>query len=189
MKIIGITGHIRVGKDTFFSLLSEINPSFKRYSFADALKADLRGFVWEKCEIDINTATGSDKELIRPLMIAYGCLQRNRGDGLHWVKRVESQIICDSIFGNDIGKQKVFPVITDFRFKNEVEYFKSNYDLTLVEIKRKDAPEPPEEEKINQPLLRQYVDYTIEWPTVGLDNLPELKSYVEKFLNEKNIIL
>jgi len=185
VKIIGITGHMRTGKDTFFSLLQKINPNYKRYSFADALKSDLRGFIWEKCQIDINTVTGHDKELIRPLMIAYGCLQRNLGDGLHWVKRVENQILSDIEVRLDT---KIFPVITDFRFENEVKYFKEKFDLTLVEIQRDEAPNPPNEEKIQQPLVRNYVNYTIKWPTVGENNINILQEHAENFINRAGLV-
>lgn len=182
LMIVGVTGHIRVGKDTFFSLLQKTNPKFKRYSFADALKADLRGFLWEKCQIDINTATGGEKELIRPLMIAYGCLQRNLGDGLHWVRRVEQQILAD------VSVENIIPVITDFRFQNEVEYFKKKYVLNLVEVKRAMAPNPPDEEKVNQPLISKYVDYTINWPTVGEENFNALEKYVKDFAIEFDLV-
>jgi predicted AAA+ superfamily ATPase len=192
IKIIGITGHMRTGKDTFFALLQKINPHFKRYSFADALKSDLRGFVWEKMGIDVNTAVGADKELIRPLMIAYGCAQRNRGDGLHWVRRVDSQIVndleFDSDFSNPVEDGKLFPVITDFRFENEVKYFKEIYDLILVEIQRENAPNPPDEEKMQQPLVRNYVNYTINWPTVGENNINILHEYAEKFMKDFNLV-
>ena len=192
IKIIGITGHMRTGKDTFFSLLQKNNPHFERYSFADSLKADLRGFIWDKMNIDINVATGAEKELIRPIMIAYGCAQRNRGDGLHWVKKIDTQISADVEFdidfSNPIEDGRLLPFITDFRFENEVKYFKEKFDLILVEIQRDDAPNPPDEEKIQQPLVRNYVDYTIKWPTVGENNINILKEYADNFMLKFNLV-
>lgn len=184
--VIMITGHAVSGKDTFFSLLKEIDPNFKRYAFADKLKQDLRLFLMEQCRIDINALSPEQKDLVRPLMIAYGCMMRNLGDGLYWVRELEKQILSDLDFEGNLGNPQMIPVITDCRFRNEAEYFKNRYQVILVRIIRKDSPEPPEEEKINQPLVQPLVDYTIDWPTVGPDHLHELKEYVEKFLKEVN---
>lgn len=188
IKIIGISGTARSGKDTLCSLLSNINPRFKRYAFADRLKQDLRLFLMEQLKIDIFHLEGKQKELVRPLLIAYGCMMRNMGDGLHWVRQLEKQMLDDVLFQKNLGNTDIIPIITDFRFENEVIYFKSKYNLIMTEVARNEAPEPPEEEKINQPLVRKHVNYTINWPTVGENNINILHDYAENFVKEYNLV-
>ena len=188
LTIVGISGFARSGKDTLCDLILKQSPRFKRYAFADKLKQDLRLFLMEQCKIDILHLNDEEKKLVRPLLIAYGCMMRNFGDGLHWVRELEKQMLSDMAFDDNLGGQQTIPVITDFRFENEVIYFKSKYNLIMSEVQRAEAPEPPEEEKINQPLVRKHVNYTIHWPTVGKDNLNILKEYAEKFVQEAKLV-
>lgn len=188
LTIVGVSGHMQNGKDTFYELLSKKSPRFKRYAFADKLKNDLRLFLMEQCKIDILHLSGKEKEIVRPLMISYGCMMRNMGDGLHWVRELEKQMLSDLSFDDNLGGQQTIPVITDFRFENEVIYFKSKYNLIMSEVQRAEAPEPPDEEKINQPLVRKHVNYTINWPTVGKDNINILHDYAEKFISDMKLV-
>lgn len=187
LTIVGITGFARSGKDTFFSLLSKRNSRYKRYAFADKLKQDLRLFLMEQCHIDINTIPNEKKHLVRPMMIAYGCLQRDLGDGLHWVREMEKQMLSDIRFADMLSPSAPIPVITDIRFPNEAKYLKEKYNLILVEVNREGAPTPPDEELKNQPLVREYVDHFINWPTVGDDKIMELQSYVDDFAKLRNL--
>lgn len=188
VTILGISGFCRSGKDTLYGLLSQRNPRFKRYAFADRLKNDLRLFLMEQCKIDTFHLSEEEKKLIRPLLIAYGCMMRNMGDGLHWVRELEKQMLSDLAFESNLGGQQTIPVITDFRFENEVLYFKSKYNLIMCEVQRVEAPEPPEEEKVNQPLVRRHVNYTVTWPTVGQDNLNILHNYTDELVEKLNLV-
>lgn len=188
LTIIMVSGHAMVGKDTFYELLNKISPRFKRYAFADRLKQDLRLFIMEQCKIDVLHLTAEQKKLVRPLLIAYGCMMRNIGDGLHWVRELEKQMLSDLEFENNLGGKQTIPVISDGRFENEIIYFKSRYNVIVVEVKRNEAPDPPEEEKINQPLVGRHASHTIEWPTVGPENVSILHDFAEDFIKKFNLI-
>lgn len=189
-KIICINGFARVGKDTFFNLLKATNRIFVRFAFADELKHDLSQLILEQFGYDIFNLSEKQKEIIRPLLISYGCAWR-KIDSLHWVKIVDKKI--DKIIKNNNEKSlfnedlypKIIPCVTDCRFSNEILYFKNKYkdNFILVKIDRNGAPEPPEEEKINQPLVDKYVDFSISWETVG-DKIELLRPYIDDFLNK-----
>ena len=196
ITIVGICGYARSGKDTFCELLSKKaftwssgnSTQFKRYAFADRLKADLRGFIMEQAKIDINTIPTENKHLVRPMMIAYGGMMRNLGDGLHWVKVIDDQIQTDIKFDSYFLNQNYIPVITDFRYENEVLYFKERYNLILTEVIRKDAPTPPDEELQNHPKVKRHVNYTVDWPTVGENHLNILQKYADEFTKEFKLV-
>lgn len=181
--VIGITGYARSGKDTFFSLLKQRSSSiYHRFAFADELKRDLHSFLIEKCGINIFDVPNEKKHIVRPILIAYGCLQRDLGDGLHWVRQTEKALNASLMHDPNF-----IPVITDVRFPNEAAYLKEKYNLILIEINRENCPTPPDEELKNQPLVREYVDHSITWPTVGEDRLHELNAFVEDFCKAHNL--
>lgn len=181
MKILILTGYAKSGKDTVFQLLNKYYPNtFERYAFADALKDDLKAFLFLKTGLDVYSLSGETKEIVRPLLVAYGCMQRNLGDGLHWVKEVEKKMLRSN--NNKIK------VITDARFPNEVDYFKNNldYKVYVAKILRilDDGPlgAPNEEEARNQPLVDLRVDHVFESKnTTDLDTLhTEIELLVSK---------
>ncbi len=187
-KLIGITGHALSGKDTFFNLLHKTDDRFVRFALADELKEDLADLVSKQFGWDIFNLTSAQKEVVRPIMITYGQAWR-KVDPLHWVKIVEKKI--DKLFreNNEIGlfDKNLYPhripVCTDIRFVNEFLCFKKKYgeQFLLVKVSRDGAPEPPEEEKKNQPCVDVYVDHFISWPTVGKE-LDKLDAYIQNFL-------
>lgn len=188
IKIIGICGPIRVGKDTFAALYKKLygqdikSPSaFRRNtieidSFANQLKNDLFDLCHQKFGWNIYNITGKDKETFRPIMIAYGCAQRTI-DSNYWVKVVDDRYISRT--------HDYTLIIPDFRYFNEYLYFKSKYgnSFALVEIARQGAPEPPQEEKINLPMLQNVANYKIDWKTVGDDKLSELEPHIQDCYN------
>jgi hypothetical protein len=178
-----IIGHSKmVGKDTFFSLINKLYPNiFYRLAFADALKSDLEDISFKMFGKSISGLTQNEKEILRPVMIEFGCAFR-KIDPLHWVKAVHKQI--DEISPFHYTNARI-PIITDGRFSNEISYFKDIYfeKCVFVEINRIGAPEPTDEEKRNIPLLKKYVDYSLTWPT-SIDNFAALEPYIHQFYNK-----
>ena len=179
MKIIGLHGPRRAGKDTFYKLLKEIDSRFLRFAFADELKEDLTDFISDKFRINIHECTAEEKELIRPLLIAHGCVWREI-DILHWVKGVDAGINSAIAQGRDSF------VITDVRFPNEAQYFVDKYgeSFNLVDIELIGGMEPTEEEKKHIPMMKQMSDFHITWPKVS--DVGMLKVYVEDIYEEIN---
>ena len=154
MKIIGLTAHAKTGKDTLAGALTSrySQMGFQRFAFADNLKKNLSTFIQRYFGYDVFNLTNEQKEIVRPLFIAFGCAKR-KIDADYWVKQVDLQI-----------EGAHLPiVITDFRFPSEAKYFAEKYgkDFHLFELKRDGVPTPPDEELVNQPLMKPYVEMTI----------------------------
>jgi len=194
--MIGLTGVARSGKDTFFSILKrylkEKNIESQRIALADNLKSELGDFVKDKFKIDLTKCDGSDKELIRPLMVSYGRCRRIQTEGKYWTSLVESKI-------KDLNKSNVLPIITDVRYieykEDEYTWLKAHNGI-LIHISRKlddGTLIPPAniEEKSNDNKLKAVADYSVSWETCQDVNFlyelmqKHLKNIYEKFLENK----
>lgn len=195
-NMIGLTGVARSGKDTFYSILKkylkEKNIESQRIALADNLKYELGDFVKEKFKIDLNKCDGKDKELIRPLMVAYGKCRRVQTEGKYWTSLVEPKI-------KELKKNNILPIITDIRYieykEDEYSWLKSNSGI-LIHISRKlddGSTVPPAniEEKSNDNKLKAVADYSVCWETCQDVNFlyelmqKHLKNIYEKFLENK----
>ena len=169
IQVIGVTGNLTAGKDTFFSLLDKICPEqFTRAAFADGLKLELDAFVKKSFGFSLFNFSAAQKALIRPVLIGWGMSRRNQ-DKDYWISNLLNHL-------DHMGNLRTI-VICDVRYENEVLALRKKYGhgFKLVKISRPDAKvEIPQEEQINQPLVDKYLDYTVIWPTVGIDQLDKL---------------
>tara|TARA_R110000824_G_scaffold28180_1_gene94973 strand:+ start:1105 stop:1611 length:507 start_codon:yes stop_codon:yes gene_type:complete len=111
MKIIGVCGAKRAGKDTFYQLLLEAGHDVKRMALADAIKRDLAG---------LPGVIGASKEQARELYQVYGCLARDLHGDRYWINRLESEL-HDKDYDR-LTRSTI--VITDVRFQNEAQWIK-----------------------------------------------------------------
>lgn len=172
-KLIAISGNRCVGKDTLYNALKKLNDNFKRYAFADTLKNDLKPLIWDQFGIDIFNVTSVEKEFIRPILISYGSAWREV-DVDHW-----SKTVCDIVKNEPIH---VIPVITDLRFKNELELLRKEFGPALlhIHIERKNSIAPTIEEQKHVHTINYLADYKLDWG----DNTPEEIVRVAKKINE-----
>jgi hypothetical protein len=169
-SMIGLTGVARSGKDTFFSILKkyfkEKNINTQRVALADELKKELEDFVDKKFKINLNKCEGSEKELIRPLMVAYGKCRRVQTEGKYWTSMVDSTI-------KDFKKNGTLPIVTDIRYieyKDDEYSWLKNHNGILIHISRKlddgTLVQPANiEEKSNDNKLKAVADYSVCWET------------------------
>lgn len=169
-NLIGLTGVARSGKDTFYSILKrylkEKNIESQRIALADNLKCELGDFVKEKFKIDLNKCDGSDKELVRPLMVSYGKCRRVQSNGKYWTSLVESKV-------KELKKENILPIITDIRYieyKDDEYAWLKNHNGLLIHISRKlddgsFVPPANIEEKSNDNKLKAVADYCVSWDT------------------------
>ncbi len=164
--VLSLAGNRAVGKDTLFSALHSVDNRFRSYAFAAPLKRDLVPFLLQHFDIDPQTATGSAKELIRPMLIAYGCAKRAI-DPDYWVSRTIMQIQSDWN-GRDAS---FIPVVTDCRFENEARLLRKSFGdgFRLINLTRKGAPPPTEEEEKHYRRVAELADHCINWG----DDTPE----------------
>jgi hypothetical protein len=185
MKVIGITGVARSGKDTLAKgierFISEnTDLSVKRYALARNLKADLYRFVMGNFGFSIYSPSEEQKALIRPLMVAYGCAQRVATKGKYWYNQVEQEITNDN---PDIA------IVTDIRFcefeHDECHWLKQDMEGKLIHVARKsqDSQILPAniEEAVNDPKLLSMSDYRVIWDSMNDEDAYE---YVKQFMTD-----
>ncbi len=188
IKVIGITGHLTSGKDTFFSLLDYLYPEkFRRLAFADGLKGELDALVKKEFGFSLFACVASQKAVIRPLLIGWGMARRNQEKD-YWINSLLKKMddLC-SLDKECFPEYEPITVVTDVRYENEVLALRKKYGdgFKLVKVSRPDAKvEIPQEEQINQPLVDKYADYTVIWETVGEEkDLNQLDHYVVECYN------
>jgi len=149
--IIGVSGFARSGKDAFSCILlnelASIGAKAKTFSFASNLKADINDFCLNKIGFSAFTEDHASKEMIRPLLISYGNLQRNVSSGTYWFKKLKPEI--DTFFekGGNIA------IIPDLRFKeyefDEYDFIRSyenNFIVTITKRLANGSLNPPAHE-------------------------------------------
>lgn len=200
LKIIGIGGFARSGKDTFvkyaINILGENGYLAQRVAFADELKSDLYSFIKEKYGIDVFLASTEEKNLIRPLLVAHGCGMRLCGDGSHWIRLMEKTIKNSYDDLKYILDKPMIFLVSDVRFPNEADWIHDNGGW-FVHIKKYEVytghdyneydpgdriydSAPNEEEAKQDPLIEKKADYKLEWETAK--DLDMLKPIVKECL-------
>lgn len=166
MKIIGISGAARSGKDTFadclIDILNENGVKAKKMSFANQLKLEVRDFLRQTIGIDSFTQDDEEKKIIRPFLVTWGTEVRRKQNPNIWIESVEKQLQDDCI-----------NIITDVRFENEMNWLKEKegYSIFISRQLKDGSIVPPanETEKENNESLINRADFQLSWNTV--DNL------------------
>ena len=157
MKIIGVSGLARSGKDTFFEMSvrmkSEYGKNIRRYAFADELKKECDHYLISEYGISAFSNDTDEKKIIRPYLVLYGTEKRNE-DMNYWVNKVQEKIEKDKT------SKAIF--ITDVRYENEINWIKSLNGIN-IHVERVGNKPPNEEEKKNDPLLKKMCNFRLRW--------------------------
>lgn len=157
--IVLISSVARGGKDTltrsFIQEFAKRGINAKRFAFADALKREVNPLTLLNLGINAFTEDSYEKQLIRPLLLAWGKIGRNLDEN-YWVKKVFAEIK---------SSEPCLAIISDCRFDNEVNFFS---DKTLINLTRYDDngnefPPVGEDEAIWIPELKKIADFRLEW--------------------------
>jgi hypothetical protein len=179
MKIIGISGAARSGKDTFadclIEVLSSMNIASHKMSFANQLKIEVKDFLQETIGIDSFTQDDEEKKIIRPFLVTWGTEVRRKQNPNIWIDHVESQL----------DENKV-NIITDVRFGNEMDWLKDKggYSVFVSRYLENGAIVEPanETESENNDILINRSDFQLSWTTV--ENLNWLTAVVYETLHK-----
>lgn len=177
--LIGVTGFATSGKDTLYTICRNNLPnSFntKRYAFADELKAECDGFLLENVGISAFTSDPYEKEIIRPLLVTYGTHIRRKLDQNCWINRLEERIRSDALSDHLI-------FITDVRFENEAVWIKNHGGL-IINVQREGIGPANADEEEQSYLLKKHTSFSVEWPTVGSDQILNLTDHVSPILKK-----
>jgi hypothetical protein len=159
---IGIAGAARAGKDTLCRALIRYLDTLKikgvRKSIAgDAVKTDLKHLLLEKFNLNSFTENSEQKEFMRPLLVEYGKMQRNKTQGRYFVDGF-------------VPQPDVVNILPDIRYveypKDEVYWLKNEVNGLLVFIKRKGILDANDTEKVNNKIISSVADYVLEWDTI-----------------------
>ena len=195
MKLIGITGFARSGKNLYAeiasNILNQFGTSSRQASLAFQLKSDLYEFLNESVKIDAFTENTDEKNVIRPVLIAYGNMMRDRSYGKYWTSKLESDLEnfkneCDYVFITDI-RYNIYP-------EDEVYWLKSKMKGHLVHVHRTDNLPNNVHEETNDITIRKLSDVFVEWEDLGcmpheqLLGNEYLNEHVYKSLSDLNII-
>jgi len=186
IKLIGLCGFARSGKNAFGDMLKDIcseqtgNKSCAQtLSFAYALRKELDSFTTAKLGISSFTEDPEKKEIIRPLLVCWGTdIMRNKIDKNYWVKKIQKPVEINR-------KNKISSIITDVRFENELDWIRQNKGISIFIEREGVEPKNNDELNFTQP-LKQKCDYIFSWP--NLNNLDsEGKQMIKSFLSDHNI--
>lgn len=178
-KLISLAGKASVGKNFFADQIQKYSDkNVVILSLADALKKDLQPFILEKFGIDILNCTREQKNLVRPILVSFGGVNRKISKGTCYTKILDDQIskIKDSII-----------VIVDTRYSeyetDECQWVK-NHGGKLIYIERAGIDYPNEDERINCPKLKAVADFVFEPPYFGPENEKECEEYFRGVLKQ-----
>lgn len=210
MKIIGCGGLARSGKDTFCSIARRIltnnHYTTAQYSFASALKFEVEPFVRDVCKGDVWANDTKTKTDLRDFLVWYGTTWWRSRDPLRWIRAVEAKIRAD------MSPAPAVVFVTDVRYPNEADWihnawggylvhvsafnFKNKFSVNISEngnsvtydMSKVFMSPPNEQERINDPLVREVADYKLQWEmkTLSPDEVlhdQELRREVLKALN------
>jgi len=174
-EVIGLCGVARSGKDTFFTLAEDMlmvkNIVCTRHSLAYALKYELDPLFQSQLKFSSFTEISEQKELSRDVMVAWSNLRRTQ-DPAYWINSIKSNFTDG------------FNIITDVRFKNEIDYIKSIGGKVVFLNRRINETQfvPPANtnELTNTLPLSSSADYTLTWNTAGDSEIHTLAHYIEE---------
>lgn len=168
-KNIGISGVAGCGKNTIaniiIKLLQRLQLPYRELSIAKNLKQELSKPSLDLYGIDSFNCSRSEKDLIRPFLVAHGEIKRKTSEGRYWINQIN----------NEIDPQKI-NIITDVRFdeykKDEVYWVKNEINGLLIHVAKYDEKngkrfflKPANEaEARNDPKLKSKADFLINWP-------------------------
>jgi hypothetical protein len=169
--MIGISGAARSGKDTLCrSLIREfqkINKQAVRKSLAgDIIKNDLNILTQSKLNLNCFTENTKEKELLRPLMVEYGKLMRNKTEGRYFTNN----------FLPESNKINIIPDIRYAEYENdEIYWLKDEMNGFLIFLEREGIDSANETEEENNKKIKIKSHLYLKWDSLDENDPDQLK--------------
>lgn len=193
VNVIGIGGVARAGKDTLAQCIKEIiqeeDPSLRVEirSFAAPLKKDLAEFILDKYGIDVFTTKDEEKLIIRPLLVAHGGAKRAQSQGTYWTGLMDVEI-------EKLAEQGVdYVIVPDVRYcdyETDEMFWIKKHDGVLFHVEKINDDgqvQPPanEDERRNDPLVREHAKVKITWPSKSFEACKETaRGFKSQYIKE-----
>ncbi len=167
--MIGVGGLARSGKDTLSNCLKKViekdlNCKVEIVHLADKLKSDLDKLIAYNFNFQVFTEENEEKELIRPILVAYGEAMKKKWGQTIWIDKLSKEIKS--------RKEKKFFIISDVRFDFECKYIREQFDGWNIHIKKNGHEMAINEtEKENNPLVENEADIKHIWPAYHPDKM------------------
>jgi len=178
MKILGISGLARSGKDSFYELckplLDKEGIKHRRMAFADELKEEADLILSKYVGISAFTENTEEKKIIRPLLVTYGTHIRRKINPNCWIEKVRGKL-------KGLEESNEFVFITDVRFQNEIEWIHSTGGSS-IHVSRSGISPPNEDEKQNDPILNKESNFRIKWNNFDTEDMIKVNNEVGKIL-------
>lgn len=178
MKVVGICGLARCGKDSFYqiskSILDKKGVNSTRFAFADCLKEECNPILQENVGISAFTEDPEEKKIIRPLLVTYGTHIRRKLNKNCWIEKIHNNVL------NNISKGNI-TFITDVRFENEIDWIHS-LNGKSIHITREGIVPPNKDEAENDPILRSKSTELVDWPNFDSIKESDVSNIVNKVL-------
>ena len=119
----------------------------------------------EKFNINPFTEDSDVKGFMRPLLVEYGKMQRNKSKGRYFIESFKPE-------------PKAVNILPDIRYveyaQDEVFWLKNEVKGLLIFIKRKGIDDANETEKINNKIIKDMADYVLEWDSLKEKNTEDV---------------
>lgn len=167
--MIGVGGLARAGKDTLSKCLKKVIENdfgceVEIVHLADKLKSDLDNLISENFHFEAFTEGIREKELIRPILVAYGEAMKSQWGEDVWMKKLAEEI--------ENRNPKKFFIVSDVRFDFECRYIRDNFDGWNIHIKKNGSETAVNKtEKENDPLVQKEADIKHRWPAYQPDKM------------------
>jgi hypothetical protein len=186
MKILGLTGLARTGKNLFCDIAQDILTRNKIktqcYSLAEPLKTVCADFIETKCDLDVWSSDTTEKAKFRDMLVWYADFKRKETGGKYWTSLLQQKMEKDE--KKNRGKLNI---ITDVRFneyaEDEVYWIKDVLKGRLIHIKKysivngtKFYIQPPNlTEAENDPKMEAAADFCVDWEHRNFRNEDETR--------------
>lgn len=178
MKLVGITGLARSGKDSFYNfskpIIESLNEHHSRYAFADALKEESDELLSKYVGISAFSEKTSEKEIIRPFLVTYGTHIRRKLNPNCWIDKINDKVESEIKAGSWV-------FVTDVRYENEIDWI-HNLGGKAVHIHREANVAPNKEELENDPILKGKSDFHVSWNDFHNENMTKVSDTVNQIL-------
>lgn len=177
LKYIAIGSIARVGKDLLANAIAYhlrlLNKNVEIVSLSSPIKLACASFIRESFHLDVYTNDTIEKNIFRPILLAYGAYKRQITNGRFFCEQFDKNI-TQIIENNYKNKNLDYVICPDLRYaeyenNDEVSFFKSKKAL-IINLHRYDKlgnaiPAANSDEQINCVKIGEAANLNLHWTT------------------------